>query len=198
MPQPHDLDLMKRPLAPNSLTWSGSAPLPDPGVMPIVPLFPEGLYHGARDSALIPQRAQPRPWKRSEADYRLLDTMEPRQVDSNLFAPCSQATMFPPVRATLSPHVELGQRAFPQAPLQQSNAQHPLQIATSTMLSGSQLDGWPMDAGTTGWVADTSHDLGLNGDPWSYIDEHEMAETDAKAGIDDVFGDVDVIDRVRA
>jgi hypothetical protein len=167
MPQSHDLDLMERPVAPNSLTWSGSTPLPDPGVMAIVPLFPEGLYHGARDSALVPQRAQPQLWKRPEADYPLLDTMEPRQVDPNMFAPCSQATMLPPVRATLSPHVEAGQQAFPQAPIQQSNEQHSQQVATSTMLSGNQLDNWPTDAGITGWVADTSHDLDLNSDLWS-------------------------------
>jgi len=101
--------------------------------------------------------------------------MEPRQVDPNLFVPCSQATMFPPVRATLSPHVEL---AFPQAPLQQSNAQHSQQVATLTMLSGSQLDDWPTDAGTTGWVADTTHDLGFNSGHWLYINENEMTETD--------------------
>jgi hypothetical protein len=98
-------------------------------------------------------------------------------VDPTLFAPCSQATIFPPVGATLAPHVQLGQQAFPQAPLQQSNAQHSQQVATLTVLSGSQLDDWPTDAGITGWVADTSHDLGFNSDHWSSIGEGERWRT---------------------
>ena len=141
-PQSHDLYLMEQehPVVSNSLMWTVPAPLPDPGVMPT---FPKGPY------------------------YPLLDTMA-RQVDPNLFVPCSRATMIPPVCPTSSPHVQLGLHAFPQAPIQQPNAQYRQQAATLTMLSDSQPDNLA-DAGTTSWVADTSHDLRSNNDPWSCI-----------------------------
>jgi hypothetical protein len=162
-----------------------------------MPAFLERPYRGAH-GALTPQRAQPQRSTQPElqAGYPSLDTIEPTQVDHNLFVPGNKATTFPPVCLTSPSHLQLGQQDCPQAPLQQPYPQQSQRVAT---LNISQPDDWQTDASAISWFVYSSDGPGtilpLEGNNGGCLDFRENTTgyyTDAD--IDAIFGDADAFE----
>ena len=165
-----------------------------PALVPVslaMPLSPERPYLDTMDGTQDPP---PQRWTHPQADYPPPETMKHPQGDPNLFVPCSQVTTVMPVCAASPPHLHLGPQAYTQGPLEPSQTQQSLEVASQdTVIAASELDGSRTDKDTPTFVPDspmpTSSAWPISrwgNDVWFGVGENNMH----CAHTDDIFGPI--------
>jgi len=145
-PQSRGLDRKKCLVVPSSWEWSGPSPLSSLVDMPSSP-------ERSPNAALGTRQAQPQPRTQPLADYPPPETT---QSNPNLFIPWDQATALMPISAMSPPHPQLGPQAYMQGPLQLSQAQQILEVASQNILVVSnKLDRWWTGTDAARFMADS-------------------------------------------
>jgi hypothetical protein len=142
IPHLHGPVYMTRRGTVRSKALSRPAPVP---VSAALPSYPEQPFLDAMDGT---QNPQPQRWTQPQADYPPPETMEHEhpQGDPKLIVPCSQVVVVTPVRVASPPRLQQGPQADTQGPLEPSQAQRSVEVASQDMVvADSELGGWRTD-----------------------------------------------------